>query len=157
MRGFPFLSTLLIVAGFAVAWWPLQRSIQIAEASSNRELEPQPSPATPTAVGDRTVGDSDLCELRIYASSPWQSLRVESLGEAIIESSDTATLDTPNLSLPLDPQGFDLWVEATFTDDSERVAVGIEIENSTGDVIQRTLWAEDGAIADSVFFQAQAE
>ena len=160
MRGFPLLSTVLIIVGFAVAWWPLQHSIKVAEAASNPEIESEISPITPLDghAEPLTETESNLCEVRIFASAPWQSLRVESLGKVIIENTGADTVQIPDLNLPSDdPQGFDLWIDASFVDDTERVALGIEIENSYGEVIQKTLWSEAGTIADSVFFPADAD
>ena len=157
MRGFPLLNTLLILAGFALAWWPLKHSATGSGASvasvpntataEMRETSPQPktSPAT----------------FRVFASTPLASLRIESLGQLLfqdtaMQAEGTIERELPALEIP--DEGVEFWVEATFVGSPEHhqpIALGIELAPNEKDSRTVTLWTDESdslSVADSAVF-----
>lgn len=144
MRGFPLLSALLVAMAFALAWWPLQKAMT------------GDAPAAP-AVHDPAPASQSPVTLRIHGSASIRSLRVEHLGQPLIERPDGFSgelrHEIPALEIPA--EGIEFWVEARLESGQAAVrsALAIEVSPETGDPLTVTLWSdESGALADTALF-----
>ncbi|MCB1228726.1 MAG: hypothetical protein KDN19_00575 [Verrucomicrobiae bacterium] len=157
MRGFPLLSTVFVLAVFAAAWWPLK---QTATGSGAISSPPADSPSAATATTEDGVASTVPATLRIMASAPLASLRVEWLGEVLIDETapragGVLEHELPTLAIP--EEGVEFWIEATFTEsaDSRPSALGIELAPDDREARTVTLWTDESdpnSVADSVVF-----
>lgn len=164
MRGFPLLNTLLVLAGFAVAWWPLKQTATgsgattAAAPASEEEVDTTDDSAEPRATP---------ATLRVFASAPLDSLRIEFLGRTLIDLSSPKTGNggviewkLPALTIPA--EGVEFWVEAIFSESNSEskteprpAALGIELTPGSREARKVTLWTADfdpRSVADSVDF-----
>jgi len=165
MRGFPLLNTLLVLVGFFLAWWPLHQS-----ATGNADAG-----AAYASVAEEVMNDAGLEEteaganiaarLKIISSAPLASLRVETLGETLIEFSsppeDGNAIEKELNAFAIPVEGVEFWVEATFVENPENkersspAALGIELAPDDRDPRTVTLWTDEfdpTSVADSVVF-----
>ena len=169
MRGFPLLNTLLVLVGFGLAWWPLHQSATgsadagAAPASDSGEI--RGTHGTETSEAEASVDAT----LKIFSSAPLVSLRVETLGETLIEFSSAPesgkAIERELTAFALPKEGVEFWVEATFAErpgDEEShppAALGIELAPDDRDPRSATLWTDEfdsSSVADSVVFTWQS-
>lgn len=149
MRGFPLLSTFLVIVILVMARGPLYRSIAVGDSIDHANLVEE-------KAGRKMVTDNEAsASVKIVATAHIEKIRVEHLGKVIIEKSGDSSFEEALPKLFIPPVGIEFWVEAKFADKNQRVALSIEIETDTGDVWKGTLWGEDGVIADSVILLSQ--
>ena len=146
MRGFPLLSTVIVIVLLALARGPLYRSIAVGDSLKHAESE-EISDTEMLADSETSVQTM----VKIVATDEIVEVRVEHLGKVIIEKSGGSSFEEALPGLPVPSEGIEFWVEAKFAKKNQKVALSIESETDTGDVWKRTLWGEDGVIADAVF------
>lgn len=168
MRGFPLLNTLLVLVGFSLAWWPLHQS-----ATGNADAGATPASISKEVLGTHGTETSAVeasvdATLKIFSSAPLASLRVETLGETLIEFSSAPengkAIEKELTAFALPREGVEFWVEATFAERSENTegeesdspaALGIELAPTDRDPRSATLWTDEfdsTSVADSVVF-----
>ena len=145
MRGFPLFNTLLVAFLFFLAWWPLRQlaTSSIEFEGDSVDLYGSESNSEPAPEGTAAEGAAPV-EIRVFSSSPLARLRVESLGQPVIDQSDIPGEITHEIeSLRIPPEGIEFWVEAEFAERPAegRVALGIEVAPSNRDSLTRTLWS----------------
>lgn len=148
MRGFPLLSTLVVIVLLALAKGPLYRSIAVGDSIEHAEMEEE------SGIEGLTNGEtSSQAVVKIVGTEKIVKVRVEHLGKVIMEKAEGSSFEETLPGLVVPPEGIEFWIEAKFAKKNQRVALSIEIETDTGDVWKRTLWGEDGVIADAVALQ----
>ncbi|MEM6912331.1 MAG: hypothetical protein AAF555_12220 [Verrucomicrobiota bacterium] len=167
MRGFPLCNTLLLLALFCLAWWPLQhltgkRPLALAENPVASALEitansaAPPSSETPPATG-----------LRLKSSHPLAELLIEHLGHPLPvkgptpPSTDTWEIRLEPLAVPA--EGIEFWIEARFAESLDAQETGVvRLELHYADPSREpetlSLWAQPGAasLGDIAYFPASA-
>ncbi len=151
MRGFPLLSTLVAILLLSLARSPLYRSIAIGDSLGQVEVLEEET-GTGEFVGK---GPSTPVLAKIMGTEKITKIRVEHLGNVIIEKEGSSSFEEVLPEVVIPPGGIEFWVEARFAKKNQRVALGIRIETDTGDVWEGTLWGEDGVIADAVTLQSR--
>ncbi len=72
MKGFPLLNALVVAVAFALGWWPLQRAMTGDVVPDSETTLASPANESPVSM-------------RIFASAPIGRLRVEHLGQTVID------------------------------------------------------------------------
>lgn len=141
MRGFPLINVILVIAFFALAWWPLQRAVG------------KKAPEDETASSE--TASEEAFTLQITSSHPLASLSVAHLnaplfsidapGDAMDELEDGREIE--NISVP--PEGIEFWIEASFSgadDDSQRPVLSLELvpADVERELKPVTLWGDLG-------------
>ena len=143
MRGFPLLNVILVVAFFAIAWWPLQQAI----GGKARVVE-----AVETA--SKTV-DAGGFSLEVTSSHPRAKFSVSHLNTPVFEiASPGDAMDELELGRELEgikvpPEGIELWIEASFAGseiDDQRPVLGLKLvpDNVEYALHPVTLWGDLG-------------
>ncbi|MBL9152334.1 MAG: hypothetical protein JNK37_07615 [Verrucomicrobiales bacterium] len=158
MRGFPLIGALAMAMAFLLAWWPLQR---LLSTDARDEAADTPAPVM-TVEAPSAEPEADSLSLRIYATAGIDRLRVEHLGQVVVDREripePETTAPLPGLVLP--PEGVEFWVEASLSPApgaSPRAALAVELISDGHEPLRRTLWTDDaGGIADTVVFHPDA-
>ena len=143
MRGFPLLNALVVLAFFAIAWWPLRA---LTERSTFG--------ADATELAGNDSGRAEAFTIRILSSHPLETLTVEHLGRPLL------AIDSPGghpeverliKGVEFPHEGLEFWVDAKFatlTEARHRCAIAIEIVPGDIDREPRlvTLWSEPGKV-----------
>lgn len=166
MRGFPLLNTLLVLAGFALAWWPLHQSATGSSAGAVSANAAAEESRETTAIVEADAEPGVDATLKVFSSRPLVSLRVETLGETLIEFSaapeNEGAIEKALPAFAIPEEGVEFWVEATFapaskTENSNTAssALGVELAPDDRDARTVTLWTDEfdsESVADSVVF-----
>ncbi|MGI9241147.1 MAG: hypothetical protein ACR2RV_10115 [Verrucomicrobiales bacterium] len=139
MRGFPLLNVLIVVAFFAVAWWPLQRLTGQAAAGVGASAE-----------GGEAVGNGENFTIRVMSSHPLETLSLAHLGQPMLIIDDPGAESEFEHSIEgveIPPEGVEFWVEAGLagaTGEHQRPAIQLEL---TPEDLERgprtvTLWGQ---------------
>lgn len=157
MRGFPLFNTLLVAALLLVAWWPLR---QLATNSMGGEARSQVEDGSGSGAfsdpDESGLGESLPLELRVLSSVPLKHLRIEYLGEPLIDEAGRSGEWIQTIHpFAIPPEGVEFWVEAEFAESGSdgRAALGIELTPSDRGPLTRTIWSEGESIADTVVFR----
>ena len=152
MKGFPLLGVTVIVILFAIIWWPL-RQVMHGQAPVAPLDEP----------GAESDGSSGAASLRVYASAPIRKLRIDLLGQSVVEQSSPSEVEPIHQfsTINLSEGGVEFWVEAeldTETSARNRSALALELTPEGGDSKTITLWSDEkGAISDTALFLWESE
>ena len=158
MRGFPLVNTLVVLAFFALAWFPLSR----LTGDSKQEAGPLNEGQEALQPDVNEVVESGGVTLRVFSTHDLKQLKVEYLGKTVMslgEAGQSTELEQKVEGVELVPEGIEFWVDARFSDvaDSQRAAVGIEAvpDNPEIESIQVTLWGRAGEsyVGDLAVFQ----
>jgi hypothetical protein len=145
MKGFPLLNALVVAVAFVLGWWPLQRAMTGDVVPDGEAAAVSPTNALPVTM-------------RIFATAPIGRLRVEHLGQTVIDlpkgEQGEITYEWKALELP--KEGVEFWVDADLTKGpgaTGRSALAIEVTPADGEARIVTLWSdENGAVADTALF-----
>jgi len=146
MRGFPLLSTLAVIVLLAIARAPLYRTIAVGDSIDRPDAAEDRVGSNQTAAAKEALAP---VQVRIVGTAEMAKVRVEHLGKVIIEKEAGSSFEQTLPGLLVPPEGIEFWVEAKFVEQDRRVALSIEIETDTGELLRQTLWGERGVITDS--------
>ena len=147
MRGYPLVSTVIVLFFFALAWIPLSQLT--GESANDSELLYEVQKAELQEPVE--VVESSGVTLRVFATHELKQLKVEYLGKPVMsleETNQSTELEQKVDGVEITPEGIEFWVEARFTEvaEGQRSALGIEaVPNDPAlEPIQVTLWGRAG-------------
>ena len=147
MRGFPLLNLLIVIAFFALAWWPLQEL-----TGQPSEPGPESEVASEAELDTGQASGGEAFSLRITSSHPIESLSLAQFGEGLLEvdgAGDDLESEHPIGRLEVPPEGVEFWLEAQLQGElgeHERPAIRLELipESLERDPKQVTVWGRAG-------------